>query len=123
MVDKVKTLEDLKKLREEALEKRRVKSAEGEVQVVVGMGTVGIAAGARETLKAILDYIEKENLSGVIVRQTGNIGLDSYEPIVQVVVGENPKVTYGKVTPDAARRIMKEHVVGGQVVKDYAIES
>ncbi len=123
MVDKVKTLEDLKKLREEALEKRRVKSASGEVQVVVGMGTVGIAAGARETLKAILDYIEKNELSGVIVRQTGNIGLDSYEPIVQVVVGDNPKVTYGKVTPDAARRIMKEHVVGGQVVKDYAIES
>ncbi len=123
MVDKVKTLEDLKKLREEALEKRRVKSASGEVQVVVGMGTVGIAAGARETLKAILEYIEKENLSGVIVRQTGNIGLDSYEPIVQVLVGENPKVTYAKVTPDAARRIMKEHVVGGQVVKDYAIES
>ena len=87
------------------------------------MGTVGIAAGARETLKAILEYIEKENLSDVIVRQTGNIGLDSLEPIVQVMVGENPKVTYGKVTPDAARRIMKEHVVGGQVVKEYAIEA
>ena len=74
MVDKVKTLEDLKRLREEALEKRRVKSASGQVQVVVGMGTVGIAAGARETLKAILDIIENENLSDVIVRQTGNIG-------------------------------------------------
>jgi len=123
MVDKVKTLEDLKKLREEALEKRRVKSASGEIQIIVGMGTVGIAAGARETLKAILDFIEKENLSDVIVRQTGNIGLDSWEPIVQVAIGENPKVTYGKVTPDAARRIMKEHVAGGQIVKEYAIEA
>lgn len=123
MVDKVKTLDDLKKLREEALEKRRVKSASGQIQIVVGMGTVGIASGARETLKAILEYIEKENLSDVIVRQTGNIGLDSMEPIVQVVIGENPKVTYVRVTPDAARRIMKEHVVGGQVVKDYAIEA
>lgn len=123
MVDKVKTLEDLKRLREEALEKRRVKSASGQIQIVVGMGTVGIAAGARETLKAILDYIEKESLSDVIVRQTGNIGLDSWEPIVQVMVGENPKVTYGKVTPDAVRKIMKEHVVGGQIVKDYAIEA
>jgi NADP-reducing hydrogenase subunit HndB len=122
MVDKVKTLEDLKKLREEALEKRRVKSASGQVQIVVGMGTVGIAAGARETLKTILQYIETENLNDVIVRQTGNIGLDSLEPVVQVIVGENPQVTYGKVTPDAARRIMKEHVVGGQIVKDYAIE-
>jgi NADP-reducing hydrogenase subunit HndB len=123
MVDKVKTLDDLRKLREEALEKRRVKSASGQVQIIVGMGTVGIAAGARETLKAILDTIEKENLSDVIVRQTGNIGLDSMEPIVQVVVGENPKVTYGKVTPEAARRIMKEHIMGGQIVKDFAVES
>lgn len=123
MVDKVKTLEDLKKLREDALEKRRVKSAAGQVQIIVGMGTVGIAAGARETLKAILEFIEKENLSDVIVRQTGNIGLDSMEPIVQVMVGENPKVTYAKVTPDAARRIMKEHVIGGEIVKDHAIEA
>lgn len=123
MADKIKTLEDLKRLREEALEKRRVKSASGQVQVVVGMGTVGIAAGARETLKAILDTIESESLADVIVRQTGNIGWDSWEPIVQVSIGENPKVTYGRVTPDAARRIMKEHVVGGQVVKEYAIKS
>ncbi len=123
MVDKVKSLDDLRKLREEALEKRRVKSASGQVQIIVGMGTVGIAAGARETLKAILDVIEQETLSDVIVRQTGNIGLDSMEPIVQVVVGENPKVTYGKVTPETARRIMKEHVMGGQIVKDFAVES
>ncbi len=123
MVDKVKSLEDLKRLREEALEKRRVKSASGQVQVVVGMGTVGIASGARETLKAILDFIEKNNLSDVIVRQTGNIGLDSFEPVVQVAIGDAPKVTYGRVTPDAARRIMKEHVVEGNIVKDFAIES
>lgn len=122
MVDKVKSLEDLRRLREEALEKRRVKSASGQIQIIVGMGTVGIAAGARETLKAILEYIENENLSDIVVRQTGNIGLDSMEPIVQIVVGENPKVTYGKVTPDVARRIMKEHVIGGQPVKEHLIE-
>lgn len=122
-MDKVKTLEDLKKLRQEALEKRKVKSATGEIQIVVGMGTVGIAAGARETLKAILDYVEQNSLSDILVRQTGNIGLDSYEPIVQVIIGEQPKVTYGRVTPDIARRIMKEHVLGGAVVKENAIES
>lgn len=123
MVDKVKTLDDLRKLREEALEKRRVKSASGQVQIVVGMGTVGIAAGARETLKAILEFIEKESLVDVIVRQTGNIGLDSMEPVVQVIIGEQPKVTYVKVTPDLARRIMKEHIVGGKTVKENAIEA
>jgi len=121
-MDKIKTLEDLKRIREEALEKRRVKSASGQVQIVVGMGTVGIAAGARETLKAILDYIEENNLSDITVRQTGNIGLDSFEPIVQIVIGENAKVTYGRVTPDAARRIMKDHVQGGKIVVENKIE-
>ena len=121
-MDKVKTLEDLKRLRDEALEKRRVKSASGQIQVVVGMGTVGIAAGARETLKAILDYIEENSLIDITVRQTGNIGLDSFEPIVQVIIGENPKVTYGRVTPDTARRIMKQHVQGGEIVSENKIE-
>jgi NADP-reducing hydrogenase subunit HndB len=121
-MEKVKSLEDLKKLREEALEKRTAKAMSGQKEIIVGMGTVGIAAGARETLKAILDYIEKENLTDLVVRQTGNIGLDSFEPIVQVVIGNQPKVSYGHVTPDVARRIMKEHIVGGIVVKENRIE-
>lgn len=121
-MDKVKSLEDLKKMREDALQKRKAKTTTGEKQIIVGMGTVGIAAGARETLKAILETIEKNNLVDIVVRQTGNIGLDSWEPIVQVVIGEEPKVTYGKVTPDVARRIMKEHIVEGNIVKDYVIE-
>src|SRR5512145_3053410 len=117
----VKSLEDLKKLREEALEKRRVKTASGQAQVIVGMGTCGIAAGARDTMKAILDVIEKDNLNGVIVTQTGCIGQCEKEPIVQVIIGEQAKVTYGKVNPDTARRIMKDHVVGGAVVSDHVI--
>lgn len=122
-MDKVKSLEDLKRIREEALQKRQAKTVSGEKQIVVGMGTVGIAAGARETLKAILEFIEQENLTDIVVRQTGNIGLDSWEPIVQVIIADQPKVTYGKVTSDLARKIMKEHVVDGKVVKDYVIES
>jgi NADP-reducing hydrogenase subunit HndB len=122
-MDKVKSLEDLKRIREQALQKREAKTISGQKEVIVGMGTVGIAAGARETLKAILDYIEKENLKDVLVRQTGNIGLDSWEPIVQVVVGAEPKVTYGKVTPDVARQIMKDHITDGKVVKSHVIEA
>lgn len=117
----VKSLEDLKKIREEALKKRDIKSAPGSVQIVVGMGTPGIAAGARETLKEILGIIEEKNLANITVRQTGNIGMDSWEPIVQVVVGEAAPVTYGKVTPTAARQIMEQHVMDGKVVNDYVI--
>jgi NADP-reducing hydrogenase subunit HndB len=117
----VKSLEELKRLREEALEKRKVNSSAGQVQVIVTMGTCGIAAGARDAMKTILDTIETENLTGIIVTQTGCVGLCDREPIVQVVIGEQPKVTYGKVTPIVARRIMSEHVVSGNVVEDHVI--
>jgi len=117
----VKSLEDLKKIREAALEKRALKTASGQVQISVAMGTCGIAAGARDTMKAILDTIEAENLSGITVTQTGCIGLCEKEPIVQVVIGDQPKVTYGKVDPTVARRIMNDHVVGGKQVADHVI--
>lgn len=118
----IKSLDDLKRIREEALEKRKVKTASGQVQVIVGMGTCGIAAGARDAMKAILETIQNENLEGVVVSQTGCIGLCEKEPIVQVVIGDQPKVTYGKVSPDVARQIMKEHVKNGNVVKDFVIQ-
>lgn len=118
----IKSLEDLKKLREEAIEKRKAKSIIGNAQVTVAMGTCGIAAGARDTMKAILHEIETDNLSGVVVTQTGCIGLCEREPIVQVTLKDSPTVTYGKVTPLVAERIMKEHVVGGQAIKEFVIE-
>lgn len=117
----IKSLEDLKKIREEALKKREIKSAPGSIQIIVGMGTPGIAAGARETLKEILNIIETKNLANITVRQTGNIGMDSWEPIVQVVLGDAAPVTYGKVTPFVARQIMEQHVLGGKVVSDCVI--
>lgn len=117
----IKSLEDLKKAREEALKKRELKATSGTVQVIVGMGTCGIAAGARDAMKAILETIENDAISGVIVTQTGCIGLCEKEPIVQVVIGEQPKVTYGKVPPEVARRIMKEHVSSGKIVESNKI--
>jgi len=117
----IKSLDDLKKIREEALAKRKVMETSGASQVIVGMGTCGIAAGARDTMKAVLDYIEKNNLPDVVVTQTGCIGLCEQEPILQVVVGDGEKVTYGKVTPEVARNIMKNHVEKGNVVKENEI--
>jgi NADP-reducing hydrogenase subunit HndB len=117
----IKSLEDLKRVREEALEKRKVKTADGSVQVTVAMGTCGIAAGARDTMKAILDHIESQKVSGVIVTQTGCIGKCDYEPIVSVSIGEEPKVTYGHINAERARKIMQEHVAGGKVLTDWII--
>ena len=119
----VKSLDDLKRLKAEALEKRKAKTTEGSAQIIVGMGTCGIAAGARETMKAILDVIETENMSGIVVTQTGCIGLCEWEPIVEVVVRDQPKVTYGKVSAAKAEQIVKQHVAGGKVVSEFVIPS
>lgn len=119
----IKSLEDLKRVREQALEKRKIKTAEGTVQVTVAMGTCGIAAGARDTMKAILDHIESNNISGVIVTQTGCIGKCDYEPIVSVTVGEQPRVVYGHINPERARKIMAGHVTGGAVLTEWVIPS
>lgn len=117
----IKSLDDLKRVREEALEKRKAKSTSAAAQIIVGMGTCGIAAGARDTMKAVLGYIEAENLQNILVTQTGCIGLCEQEPILQVVIGEQPKVTYGKVSPDVAREIMKAHVQGGKPLQKNII--
>lgn len=117
----IKSLEDLKKIREEALAKRKVTETSGATQVIVGMGTCGIAAGARETMKAVLEYIEDKNLPNIIVTQTGCIGLCEQEPILQVVSGQQQKITYGKVSADVAMKIMNEHVENGEVVEGHVI--
>jgi NADP-reducing hydrogenase subunit HndB len=117
----VKSLEDLKRLKEEALEKRKAQATAGRAQITVGMGTCGIAAGARETMKAILEVIERDNLSDIIVTQTGCIGLCEWEPIVEVVVGNEPKVTYGKVSQEMAKQIMQEHIESGKVLPEFVI--
>ena len=119
----VKSLADLKRIREEALKKRDIKTTASRVQIVVGMGTPGIAAGARDTLKEFLTIIEEQNLTGITIRQTGNFGLDSMEPVVQIIIEEAPLITYGKVTPYAARQIMEQHVLGGKVVEANFIPS
>jgi len=118
----IKSLDDLKRIREEALKKQELKTTSGKTEIIVGMGTVGIAAGARETLKAILDYVDHNNLENIIIRLTGNIGIDSYEPVVQVILPGAEKVTYGRVNPEIAKVIMDEHIVNKRIVADYKIE-
>ena len=117
----IKSLEELKRVREEALAKKQMKAAPGQIQVIVAMGTCGIAAGARDTMKSILNFIETEKLSGVTVTQTGCMGMCEQEPIVQVIIGEQPKVVYGKVNAEVARQIMTQHVQKGMPVKDYVL--
>ena len=118
----IKSLEELKRIREEALQKKQMKATPGSIQVVVAMGTCGIAAGARDTMKSVLNFIETEKVSGVTVTQTGCIGRCEEEPIVQVTLGDQPRVAYGKVNTQVAEKIMKQHVQNGQPVKENIIQ-
>jgi NADP-reducing hydrogenase subunit HndB len=117
----VKSLEDLKRVKEEALEKRRARAASSRAQITVGMGTCCIAAGARETMQTIHKAIDDENLSDIIVSQTGCVGLCEWDPIVEVTVDQEPKITYGKVSPDKAEAIVREHIMGSKIIREYVI--
>ncbi len=115
-------LEDLRKIRERAAKELTLRTGKARVKVIVGMGTSGIAAGARDVLAAFLDEIGKRDLSEVIVTQSGERGLASAEPVVEVHEEGKPTVVYGNVTPEAARRIVAEHIVNGNPVAEYVIE-
>lgn len=119
----MKSLEELRKIKERALERRKMAGEEARARVTVAMGTTGIAAGARETMTAILNELEKRDISDVIVTQTGGSGLGTYEPVVHVQVGDAAPVTYGNVDPERVSTIIEQHVVGGEPVEDWVVKS
>lgn len=117
----MKSLDDLRKMREAAQEQVRLRESREGTRIVVAMGTCGIAAGARDTLAAIMDEIQKRNLLDVTVTQTGCMGLCEKEPIVEVFKPDQPQVLYGYVTPERARQIIARHVVNNQVTGEWVI--
>lgn len=119
----IQSMEDLEKARSEALERKRVREKEIRYHIQVGMSSCGIAAGAQETLDAINRLIIYENLTDVLVTPIGCIGLCALEPIVQVLHPGQPTVTYGRVTPEVARRIITQHIDNGIIVQENAVEN
>ncbi len=114
-------LEDLRKIRERAAKELNLRTGKVRVKVIVGMGTSGIAAGARDVLAAFLDEVGKRDLTDVIVTQSGERGLASAEPVVEVQEDNKPIVVYGNMTPERARRVVAEHIVNGTPVTEYVI--
>ena len=117
----MKTLEELNKIREEALEKLNLRKEKGGIRIVVGMATCGIAAGARPVMTALLEEVGKRKLEHVVVGQTGCIGMCRLEPIVEVYEPGKEKVTYVEMNPEKARRVVVEHIVNGRIVTEYTI--
>ena len=117
------TLDDLKKLRDEKKKNLQQRETEGKnIRIVIGMGTCGIAAGAKETFDTFLDELQKNNLTNVLVKQTGCMGLCYSEPTVEVSVPDMPTIVYGKVNAEVARKIVRKHIVGKLLINDHIFD-
>ena len=116
----IKNLADLRKIKAES-QKNTEARKNNDTQIIIGMGTCGIAAGAREVMAAVLEELAKRNLHDVAVLQTGCIGMCQKEPLLDIVRPGEDRVTYGPVKPQDVSRIIAENLVNGNVVEDLVV--
>lgn len=121
-MDRIRSLDDLKKAKDSALQKGREDATKNRFQIRVSLGSCGIAVGAAETFEAMKQLIVQKEAGGVQLKQVGCIGLCALEPIIQVIEADRPQVTYGKVTPAVAQRIFAEHIEKGLIVQEFVVE-
>ena len=118
----MKSLTDLAALREKMKSEVNLRhDSTDDTRVLVGMATCGIAAGARPVLTAFVDEINKRQVKNVMVTQTGCIGICKLEPVVEIIVPGQEKVTYVNMTGEKVTRVVTEHLVNGQVVTEFTI--
>ena len=119
----MKSMAELEAIRKKTLERINLRREDesDNVRVVVGMATCGIAAGARPVMLKFMEEINKREMSNVTVSQTGCIGMCRLEPMVEITLPGQEKVTYVKVNPSMVPRIVTEHIVNGKPVEEYTI--
>ncbi len=119
----MKSLAELKAIRDRMQGQVGIRGEEDNMtRVVVGMATCGIAAGARPVLTTLSDMVQEKAMTNVAVTQTGCIGLCMYEPIVEVMEPGKDKVTYINMTPEKAKEVVEQHLIGGKVVAKYTFK-
>ena len=119
----MKSLAELQAIREKTLNRINLRKEDesAATRVVIGMATCGSAAGARPVMLAFMDEISKRGLNHVTVSQTGCVGMCRLEPMVDVYVPGQEKVTYVHRTPEKVGRVVAEHIVNGRPVDEYTI--
>lgn len=117
------SIDDLKRIREDALQTMTLRSGEARARIVVHMGTCGISAGARDVMGALLKEIENLRLTDVLVTTSGCAGLCSREPMATVEMKGQPPVKYVDLKPERMVRVLREHVLEGRIVTDFALGS
>jgi len=115
----LRSLDDLRRLRQEAHRDIRVREATN-TKIIVGMGTCGIAAGAREVMHAIMEELAKNDIEANVTT-VGCIGMCAQEPLVDIVQAGGSRITYGKVKPDMVPRIISEHLLQGEPVQEWVV--
>jgi NADP-reducing hydrogenase subunit HndB len=116
---KLKSLDELRKLREQVQEEITTRVETG-TTIIVGMGTCGIAAGARETMRVILDELREREIEAHVTT-VGCIGMCMREPLVDIEQAGKPRVTYANVNPDMVPRLIEEHLIKNQPVAEWVI--
>ncbi len=117
------SIDDLKRIRDDARQAMTLRSGTARAKITVHMGTCGISAGARDVMSALLKEIEARRLSDVIVTTSGCAGLCSREPMATVELAGQPPVKYVDLKPERILRVLREHVLGGKIVTDFALAS
>ena len=118
----MKSLEELMAIKAKMQDKVSVRTSSGDIRIVVGMATCGIAAGARPVLNAFVEGVSEAGISDkVTVTQTGCIGICQYEPVVEVYEKDKEKVTYVKMTEEKAAKVIEQHLKGGKIVAEYLV--
>ncbi|SRR6056297_413795 len=120
MANKIKNLSDLRKIKESCADLTSTRTTDNKT-IVIGMGTCGIAAGAREIMNEVINELQKRGISDVAVQTTGCIGMCQREPLLDVIIPGKERITYGNVSKEDVQRIIAEHVVNGRIVQDLAI--
>ncbi len=118
------TLEDLRKIREEKkkeMSRRTVKNAKAEI--TIGMGTCGIASGAKNTFEAIISELSDNGIYDVVVKQFGCLGCCNEEPLVKVKLSDSSAIVYGKVSAEVGRKIVTEHIMQGKIVNEFVLDN
>lgn len=117
------TLEELRALRDtKKKEMTQRDSSDKAAQIIIGMGTCGIAAGAKTAFDAFLDELSNHGIKDTKITQTGCMGLCFSEPTVEVDVPGMPRVIYGNVDEKVARRIVREHIIDKALVSDHIFD-
>ncbi|XMB71717.1 (2Fe-2S) ferredoxin domain-containing protein [Mycoplasmatota bacterium WC30] len=117
----MKTLKELKELREKSYKKMYMSGLTNGVRVQIGYGTCGIAAGAKPVYDAFVEEINALNLDHVEITQVGCMGECAFEPIVEVLESNGSKTIYCLVTDRIASEIVEEHIVKGNRIDKYLL--